>query len=197
MRYPRGTGPGVATDADLTPMAIGQGEYRRRISGSPEVRVAIVAVGSMNTPVAEVAEALDATHFNLRSMFSINPSLYSGHILICIMYLWALFKEKYRLTKFASVLVVAWAIAVHSGTGAIFAFVPRELYTSPLLPVAFGMFAGFDYGRVWQPGEASRKWHTSYGGGFFLNGAQRFSGNVSLFHGADGVRLSLGLGFDF
>ncbi|AVV34082.1 MULTISPECIES: 1-deoxy-D-xylulose-5-phosphate synthase [unclassified Cobetia] len=68
VRYPRGTGPGVATDADLTPMAIGQGEYRRRISGSPEVRVAIVAVGSMNTPVAEVAEALDATHFNLRSI---------------------------------------------------------------------------------------------------------------------------------
>jgi molybdopterin-containing oxidoreductase family membrane subunit len=30
-------------------------------------------------------------HFNLQSMFSINPLLYSGHILICIIYLWALF----------------------------------------------------------------------------------------------------------
>lgn len=39
------------------------------------------------------------THFNLRSMFSINPSLYSGHIMICIIYLWALFKEKGALTK--------------------------------------------------------------------------------------------------
>ena len=26
------------------------------------------------------------THFNLSSMFSINPSLYSGHIMICIIY---------------------------------------------------------------------------------------------------------------
>ena len=66
-----------------------------------------------------------------------------------------------------------------------------------LLPVSLGVFGGFDYGRVWQPGESSRKWHTSYGGGFFLNGARRFSANVSLFDGADGLRFSLGLGFDF
>jgi molybdopterin-containing oxidoreductase family membrane subunit len=77
------------------------------------------------------------SHFNLMSMFSINPGLYMGHIMICIIYLWALFKAKYRLTKVASVVVVLWALAVHSGTGAIFAFVPRELYNSPLLPPAF------------------------------------------------------------
>jgi molybdopterin-containing oxidoreductase family membrane subunit len=77
------------------------------------------------------------SHFNLKSMFSINPGLYIGHIMICVVYLWALFKEKYRLTKVASVVVVLWALAVHSGTGAIFAFVPRELYSSPLLPPAF------------------------------------------------------------
>lgn len=76
-------------------------------------------------------------HFNLRSMFSINPALYMGHIMICIIYLWALFKEKYRLTKVASVTVVVWALCVHTGTGAIFAFVPRELYNTPLLPPAF------------------------------------------------------------
>ena len=77
------------------------------------------------------------SHANPWSMFSINPALYIGHITICIIYLWALFNEKYLLTKVASVVVVAWAIAVHSGTGAIFAFTPRELYTSALLPVAF------------------------------------------------------------
>jgi molybdopterin-containing oxidoreductase family membrane subunit len=77
------------------------------------------------------------THFNLRSMFSINPSLYSGHIMICVIYLWALFKEKGTLTKIASLLVVLWAIGTHTGTGAIFAFVPRELYNSPLLPPSF------------------------------------------------------------
>jgi Ni/Fe-hydrogenase subunit HybB-like protein len=74
---------------------------------------------------------------NPTSMFSINPALYMGHIMICIIYLWALFNEKYRLTKVASVTVVCWALAVHTGTGAIFAFVPRELYSSPLLPPSF------------------------------------------------------------
>lgn len=77
------------------------------------------------------------SHFNGTSMFSINPSLYMGHIMICVIYLWALFYDKYRLTKVASVTVVLWAISTHSGTGAIFAFVPRELYNSPLLPPSF------------------------------------------------------------
>ncbi len=77
------------------------------------------------------------SHFNLGSMFSINPALYCGHIMICVIYLWALFNEKYRLTKVASVTVVLWALSVHTGTGAIFAFVPRELYNSPLLPPSF------------------------------------------------------------
>jgi molybdopterin-containing oxidoreductase family membrane subunit len=70
-------------------------------------------------------------------MFSINPGLYMGHIFICIIYLWALFNEKGRLTKVASVTVVVWALSVHTGTGAIFAFVPRELYNTALLPPSF------------------------------------------------------------
>jgi len=76
-------------------------------------------------------------HLNPTSMFSINPALYIGHIMICIFYLWALFKEKGNLTKFSSVLVVLWALCVHTGTGAIFAFVPRELYNTALLPPSF------------------------------------------------------------
>ena len=77
------------------------------------------------------------SHLNASSMFSINPALYMGHIMICIIYLWALFKEKGRMTKVASVVVVLWALCVHTGTGAIFAFVPRELYNTALLPPSF------------------------------------------------------------
>jgi molybdopterin-containing oxidoreductase family membrane subunit len=77
------------------------------------------------------------TYFNVTSMFSLNPALYSGHIMICIIYLWALFKEKGTLTKIASLTVVLWAIGTHTGTGAIFALAPRELYSSPLLPPSF------------------------------------------------------------
>lgn len=76
-------------------------------------------------------------HFNLQSMFSINPILYIGHILICIVYLWALFTERRRLTKVIATLAFGWAFCVHSGTGAIFGFGARMLYESPLLPASF------------------------------------------------------------
>ncbi len=76
-------------------------------------------------------------HFNLQSMFSINPILYIGHILICVVYLWALFTERSTLTKVIATLAFAWAFCVHSGTGAIFGFGARVLYESPLLPASF------------------------------------------------------------
>jgi molybdopterin-containing oxidoreductase family membrane subunit len=76
-------------------------------------------------------------HYNPSSMFSINPGLYTGHILLCVIYLWALFREKKLLIKISAVTVVCWAICVHSGTAAIFGFVPRELYQSPMLPPSF------------------------------------------------------------
>ena len=65
------------------------------------------------------------------------------------------------------------------------------------LPVAMGVFGGFDYGRVWLPTESSEKWHTSYGGGFFLNGADVVTAKFSLFESTDGLRFAFGLGFGF
>jgi len=76
-------------------------------------------------------------HFNLQSMFSINPILYNGHILICIIYLFALFREMKKTTTVVATLAFGWAFCVHSGTGAIFGFNARVLYESPLLPAAF------------------------------------------------------------
>ena len=78
-----------------------------------------------------------ASHFNFLSMLSINPFLYNTYILICIVYLWAMLKEKDALVKVIALVAVIWAVLVHSGTGAIFGFVPRELYQSPLLPPSF------------------------------------------------------------
>lgn len=76
-------------------------------------------------------------HFNLLSLFSINPMLYISYILICIVYLYALFRDKKKLTRVVATLAFAWAFGVHSGTGAIFGFGPRTLYDSPLLPASF------------------------------------------------------------
>jgi len=75
--------------------------------------------------------------FNPISMFTINPFLYISYILIGLVYLWAMFTERDKLVKIVALVAVIWAIGVHSGTGAIFGFVPRELYQSPLLPPSF------------------------------------------------------------
>ena len=77
------------------------------------------------------------SNFNPLSMFSINPFLYISYVLICVIYLWAMLNEKEKWTKIIALVVVLWAIGLHSGTGAIFGFVPRELYSSPLLPPGF------------------------------------------------------------
>ena len=76
-------------------------------------------------------------HFNPLSMFSINPFLYISYVLLCMIYLWAMLNEKEKIVKVLALVVVLWAIGLHSGTGAIFGYVPRELYGSPLSPPSF------------------------------------------------------------
>ncbi|MCL6273911.1 metallophosphoesterase [Muricauda sp. 2012CJ35-5] len=65
------------------------------------------------------------------------------------------------------------------------------------LPVTPGIYGAFDYGRVWFPGDDSDKWHNSYGGGFFVDGAGILSANMGLFGSADGMRFAFGIGFGF
>ncbi|MFC4221001.1 metallophosphoesterase [Flagellimonas marina] len=66
-----------------------------------------------------------------------------------------------------------------------------------LLPVTPGIYGGFDYGRVWFPGEDSNQWHNSYGGGFFVNGVDILTANFGLFNSVDGLRFAFGVGFGF
>lgn len=66
-----------------------------------------------------------------------------------------------------------------------------------ILPVSLGLFGGFDYGRVWFPGDASKTWHNSYGGGLFLNASDIMTATLALFASEDGMRFSFGLGFAF
>jgi molybdopterin-containing oxidoreductase family membrane subunit len=76
-------------------------------------------------------------YFNFLSMFSINALLYSSYIAICFFYLLAMFSGKDKLVSVIALIAVLWAVLVHSGTGAIFGYVPRELFESPLLPPSF------------------------------------------------------------
>ena len=70
VRYPRGTGPGVAVQPGLEGLAIGEGEVRRRGQ-----RVALLAFGAL-VPVAEqVGAALDLTVVNMRFVKPLDRAL--------------------------------------------------------------------------------------------------------------------------
>lgn len=70
-------------------------------------------------------------------------------------------------------------------------------FRNSFLPIGYGIFGGFDLGRVWNPNEASQKWHNSYGGGFWLNMIDVVSFNASYFKSSDGGRLVIGIGGTF
>ncbi len=66
-----------------------------------------------------------------------------------------------------------------------------------IIPVQYGFFAGFDYGRVWVENDISNKWHISQGGGLFLNTAEKLATSVGIFHANEGMRFYFKMGFDF
>ncbi|PWI29011.1 phosphoesterase [Flavobacteriaceae bacterium LYZ1037] len=68
---------------------------------------------------------------------------------------------------------------------------------TPIIPIKMGVYGSFDYGRVWMEDDSSKKWHNTYGGGFFINGIDVISANLGAFHSVDGMRVAFGLGFGF
>jgi len=88
VRYPRGTGPGVAIEKEMRALPIGRGEIRRsgkRIALLSK-KIAILAFGSMLRPALEVAEELDATVANMRFVKPLDDALVAelagGHDLL-------------------------------------------------------------------------------------------------------------------
>lgn len=70
-------------------------------------------------------------------------------------------------------------------------------FKTNVIPMKFGVFGGFDYGRVWVENDTSDKWHNSVGGGIFLNFVDTISTNLSVFKGAENTRFAFQLGFNF
>lgn len=64
-------------------------------------------------------------------------------------------------------------------------------------PISYGVFTGFDYGRVWLKDDFSDKWHQSVGGGIWFNGVNLLTAKFSYFYSEDGGRVSVGLGLGF
>jgi 1-deoxy-D-xylulose-5-phosphate synthase len=70
VRYPRGTGPGVAINRQMEALPLGKAEVRR--TGK---RLAILAFGSVLTPCLEVGDILDATVVNMRFVKPLDEAL--------------------------------------------------------------------------------------------------------------------------
>jgi 1-deoxy-D-xylulose-5-phosphate synthase len=65
VRYPRGSGPGVAIEPALTTLPVGKGEVRRECRRRGN-RIAILAFGAPLAAALAAAEELDATVANMR-----------------------------------------------------------------------------------------------------------------------------------
>ncbi|MEO8809709.1 MAG: 1-deoxy-D-xylulose-5-phosphate synthase [Rhodanobacter sp.] len=70
IRYPRGTGPGVAIHPDLATLPIGRAELRRRGHG-----LALLSFGALLTPAATIAAELGATLVNMRFVKPLDEAL--------------------------------------------------------------------------------------------------------------------------
>ncbi len=71
VRYPRGSGPGVAVEQELQPLEIGKAEIIRRGNSG----IALLAFGSMVSAAQSVAEDFDATVVNMRFIKPLDESL--------------------------------------------------------------------------------------------------------------------------
>jgi 1-deoxy-D-xylulose-5-phosphate synthase len=74
VRYPRGTGPGVAPRAEMTALPVGKGEIRREAKRRAN-RVAVLAFGGLVHPALAAAEELDATVVDMRFVKPLDVAL--------------------------------------------------------------------------------------------------------------------------
>jgi 1-deoxy-D-xylulose-5-phosphate synthase len=70
VRYPRGTGPGVAVDPALETLPVGKAEVRREGK-----RIALLAFGSLLTPALEAGETFNTTVANMRFVKPLDEEL--------------------------------------------------------------------------------------------------------------------------
>lgn len=73
VRYPRGKGAGVKTQAKMTALAIGKAETKRQGE-----KIAILAFGSMVQPALEVGKQINATVINMRFVKPLDEAMLSA-----------------------------------------------------------------------------------------------------------------------
>jgi len=70
-------------------------------------------------------------------------------------------------------------------------------FTSYLFPGTVGVIAFNDVGRVWVPGEVSKKWHKGYGGGIFIIPADLILIQAAFAKSVEGTQPFVSIGLSF
>jgi molybdopterin-containing oxidoreductase family membrane subunit len=86
------------------------------------------------------------THYNFKSIFAWNIFLYTGFILVVMVYLWMMFEQRMnQYTRIAGITALTWRIILTTGTGSIFGFlVARQAYDMAIMaPLFIAMSLGF------------------------------------------------------
>ena len=70
--------------------------------------------------------------------------------------------------------------------------------TNSIMPMSYGIYAGYDTGKVWSDFDTNTQWYHSYGGGFWLNAMESFTAHIGAFSSKEElILISFGLGFGF
>jgi len=79
------------------------------------------------------------THYNFKSIFAWNIYLYTGFMVIVVLYLWTMMERKMNgYTKAAGTFAFVWRLALTTGTGSIFGFiVARQGYDAAIYAPMF------------------------------------------------------------
>ena len=68
-----------------------------------------------------------------------------------------------------------------------------DSFRTGVTPIQFGIFGGYDIGRVWLPSDNSDVWHSDFGGGFWINAADILGGTFNIFSSEEGLRFTFGI----
>ena len=79
------------------------------------------------------------TYYNFKSIFAWNIFLYTGFMVVALVYLWTLFERRMaRWTPFIGIVSLVWRLVLTAGTGAIFGFmVARTAYDTAVMVPQF------------------------------------------------------------
>lgn len=83
--------------------------------------------------------AIALTHFNMKSVFAWNVFLYTGFVLLAVLYLWTQMERRLSgMTKPVGTILLLWRIVLTTGTGLIFGvLLARQAYGVALMAPLF------------------------------------------------------------